>query len=437
MAIYLSRKKGGTVATPITPSNSSPAQMTADTPVNPTANGYAIESYSSITPSNSSPATITSGSIYKASANGKAVASVTNVTPSNTPTSVAANDVVKLGGSGFIVDSVPFVQGSKSVTATTSQQTVSPDTGYDSMAEVVVNPQVHTQTYTPAEDTAANDMGVNNNYRYVDTSGMVAPTSITPSNWSPAEMTTGNAYTPSANALAIEYGKLQQATPSNSSPFSVSGGIAYNIGPTSSASGYLIESYSNVTPSNSTPVALTSGNIAKLGGNGYAIASYDSVTPSSTPASVASGDIVKIGGSGVIVDSIPTPTSVTPSDSTPPQLSQGNTYEPTANGYLYENSGLGKVAIGTVTNPSSSTANVSAILGFKPKYLCVWYSSAAVLVYDERKSTTQYFRCASTPSFDATATIGANVGNTINSINSDGFTIRSSNGRTWNYFAIG
>ena len=89
MAIYLSRKKGGTVATPITPSNSSPAQMTANVAVNPTANGYAIASYDS-------------------------------VTPSSTPTSVSANDVVKIGGSGVIVDSI---QNCKVGTATLSSNT--------------------------------------------------------------------------------------------------------------------------------------------------------------------------------------------------------------------------------------------------------------------------------------------------------------------------
>ena len=72
---------GGT-ATPITPSNSSPAQMTANSPVIPTANGYAIESYSNLTPSDSSSATITSGNMYKAMANGKAVENVYGVSPS-------------------------------------------------------------------------------------------------------------------------------------------------------------------------------------------------------------------------------------------------------------------------------------------------------------------------------------------------------------------
>ena len=67
------------------------------------------------------------------------------------------------------------LQANKNVTATTSQQIVTPDQGYDGLEQVTVNPQVHTQTYTPAQNTAANDMGAQNNYRYVNTSGMIVP----------------------------------------------------------------------------------------------------------------------------------------------------------------------------------------------------------------------------------------------------------------------
>lgn len=119
-----------------------------------------------------------------------------------------------------------------------------------------------------------------------------------------------------------------------------------------------------ITPSNANPVALSSGVAVEPTANGYAIQSYDSVTPSSTPASVASGDIVKIGGSGVIVDSVPSPTSVTPSDSTPPQLSQGNIYEPTANGYLYatQQGGSTETVLWTNNSPTSSFAVQSVTL---------------------------------------------------------------------------
>lgn len=229
------------------------------------------------------------------------------------------------------------LQSSKTVTATTSQQTVTPDAGYDGLEQVIVDPQIHTQTYTPAADTAANDMGAQNNYRYVDTSGMVVPGSVTPSNSSPAALTSGSAVTPAAN--------------------------------------------------------------------GYAIQSYDSVTPSSTPTSVSSGDIIKVGGSGVIVDSIPTPTSITPSnvspvaltantpvnptsngyaiyaysnktpsDSTPDPIYSNSIVKPTAAGYFYASSGLKDIvsyfnSASFTTNNSSSTNSVSVTNG--KKYLLV------------------------------------------------------------------
>lgn len=88
----------------------------------------------------------------------------------------------------------------------------------------------------------------------------------------------------------------------------------------------------SITPSNSSPAALTANTPVNPTANGYAIQSYDSVTPSSTPTSVSTNDIVKIGGSGVIVDSVPTPTSLTPSNSSPATITSGQTYTATANG---------------------------------------------------------------------------------------------------------
>lgn len=41
--------------------------------------------------------------------------------------------------------------------------------------DIAVPAPVHTGTYTPAADTAANDMGANHTYRYVNTSGMIVP----------------------------------------------------------------------------------------------------------------------------------------------------------------------------------------------------------------------------------------------------------------------
>lgn len=61
---------GSASATSITPSNSSPAAMTANTAYKPSADGYAISSYSSITPSNDSPPAVGTSSLYKMSSAG-------------------------------------------------------------------------------------------------------------------------------------------------------------------------------------------------------------------------------------------------------------------------------------------------------------------------------------------------------------------------------
>lgn len=116
---------GGSSATPITPSNSSPASMSAGTAYEPTANGYAIASYSSVTPSNSSPVSLSSGSIYKMGGNGKAVASVTDVTPSNSsPVSLTSGTVYKMGGAGKAVASVTDITPSNTTPASMSSDTI-------------------------------------------------------------------------------------------------------------------------------------------------------------------------------------------------------------------------------------------------------------------------------------------------------------------------
>lgn len=457
----------------ITPSNSSPAQMTANSPVNPTANGYAIASYEeidvpsavythniwpdmptisrvgalvgveqlhfhSLDPSNSNPTTISDGEIYRAGNAGKAVASVTDVTPSSTPTSVSMDDVVHIQGSGVIVDNIP------------------------------------------------------------------TPTSITPSNSNPAALTSGSAVTPSANGYAIE--SYSTVMPSGT-PISISSGDIVKI---SGGFNNVIldkDDMTDVRGSNTNPEQLYAGSLTKIGGTVphtvecYAIKSYTPVTPSSTPTSISQGDMVQVNGSGVIVDSISTPTSITPSNTSPVTLVTNNPVNPTssgyaiqsygtvtpsnanppemhtgaiykistrdgylisttnivepsdsnppllsndnswyrlngANGYLYHTQ-QPKVKVGTCTNSSSSPANVSVTLGFKPKYLCVSYADSVVLVYDERHSTTKHYRCTSTPGFSAQYSFGQSAGNALYSIDDNGFTLRSSANRTWNYFAIG
>lgn len=328
MVLY--RCGGGESSTPITPSNSNPAALTANTSVKPTTNGYAIASYDS-------------------------------VTPSSTPESVASGDIVKIGGSGVIVDAMP---------PTPASITPSNATPAALTANTVVKPTA-------------------NGY------AIAAYSSVTPSNSSPVVLTSGDIDKMGGNGYAIE--SFNTITPSNATPVSLADGDVDRI----NGNGYAIASYSTKTPSNSTPVSLTSGEIDKMGGNGYAIASYSTVTPSGIPTSVSSGDIVKIDGgfndivvdmsdlheirgsntapeamnggalakvwgndptvvtgyaiasytpvtpsstptsistgdmvqvkgSGTIVDAV---TSITPSNSSPVSLSSGSFYKPSASGY--------------------------------------------------------------------------------------------------------
>ena len=102
-----------------------------------------------------------------------------------------------------------------------------------------------------------------------------------------------------------------------------------------------------------------------------------------------------------------------------------------------------KVSVGTLTNTSSSVANVSVNIGFKPKRLTVWYYSGSTrvsLVYDEDYSTTTHMRgtyTSSNSAFTPNQAINSSVGNALAAINNDGFTVRSSGSRTWHYYAIG
>lgn len=66
---------------------------------------------------------------------------------------------------------VKITTQTKTVTATTSTQNVTPDSG-KVLSKVTINPQNHTSTYSPTNRAAALDMGANNNYRYVNTNGV-------------------------------------------------------------------------------------------------------------------------------------------------------------------------------------------------------------------------------------------------------------------------
>lgn len=132
----------------------------------------------------------------------------------------------------------------------------------------------------------------------------------TATTYTPAQMvSTGidDVYTAGYNAGGGGGGGGIPITPSNSSPASMSSGTTYEA----QANGYAIASYSSITPSDSTPVALTSGSIYKAGGAGYAIASSPtSVTPTTSGASFSQG-IVNMTAGGYAYSQRPSLVSTT------------------------------------------------------------------------------------------------------------------------------
>ncbi len=208
-------------------------------------------------------------------------------------------------------------------------------------------------------------------------------THITPSNASPVALTGGSGYVADRDGYAIatyedvdlqEYpmtstydgemykiignggtiidGPVDELRSSNSSPFRIPGENYYFL---SKNAGYAIESYNSVTPSNSSPVALTSGNIYKASGAGYAIQSYNTKTvPSSTtatPVAVTNGEIDKISGNnGYLIHSYG---SITPS-STGTYFDSGMR-KMSSSGYAYSSKPtLTETVLWTNPSPSSN-----------------------------------------------------------------------------------
>ena len=425
MAIYLSRKKGGVTPTSITPSNSSPAALTANSAVTPTANGYAIASYNSVTPGSlpymvrpndiikfedpgyiidmiadvrpsSAPVEIQSGNNIHLINNGILLDSITYIVPSSTPTSVSSGDNIHIGGSGVIVDSIPTptsITPSNSTPASlTSGSAVTPTAnGYAIQSYDSVTP-----SSTPTSVSTDDIVKIGGSGVIVDS--IPTPTSITPSNSSPVALTANSPVTPTASGYAIS--SYSSLAPSNSSPATITSGEIYKA----TANGKAVSSVTDITPSNSSPVSLSSGTIYKPSASGYAISSYSSKTPSdSSPASVSSGAIIKASSAG----------------------------------YLYSSSGLGKCKAGTFTTITTGSQTIN--LGFQPKYIMVMSEGRTINVFDYSYSSTKAVYAA-TNTYPTEYTISGNTSNNrISAISSTGFTFNKSGtaGATEYYFAMG
>lgn len=287
---------------------------------------------------------------------------------------------------------------------------------FTSMANKIRSKTGSSDTYTPTEMVSAVDDVYDAGYKN-------ATTPITPSNSSPASMTSGTGYKPTANGYAIssyreitpspwqsgtpissgdiirftgdgyavpedeeiaprdvEAPRLDGRThyfvasrdggyavenqpvvihPSDSHPVVLERGLNYNI---MYSDGYAIESQpQSLTPSDNSPASISSGGMYRAGGAGYAIASNPvSLTPSnSSPAAISSGTIYKAGGAGYAVAS--QPTSKTPSDTSPASVTSGSIVRPSAAGYLYASNTNFKY--GTVADKSTASEEFSIDTG--------------------------------------------------------------------------
>lgn len=174
---------------------------------------------------------------------------------------------------------------------------VTPDSGY-LLSKVTITPLSHTGTYTPAANTAANDMGQYHDKRYVNTSGMIIPTGN--------KSITANGTGIDVSGYATASVNVPNPTLSGDATVSdvLSGKTFYSDSYTKKTGTYTAPTITSITPSNTSPVSMSANNNYKPTASGYAISSYSSVTPSSSGASFSSG-MVKMDGNGYAYSSRP------------------------------------------------------------------------------------------------------------------------------------
>ena len=374
------------ISTQITPSNSSPVALTANGAVKPTTSGFAIKTYESHTPY-ATPISVLSGEIVRFVGSGKVVDQIGSVTPDNTsPVSLASGSTVYINADGYAIEdytvatpsntSPAVIFGGVPAIPTTSGYAIE---SYNSItpsnAEPVLildnEPVIPTTTgyaienYDSVTPSSTPAYVLSGEIIKVEGNGVIFDevTNITPSNSNPVDLALDTPLITSTHGYAIaDYDIVH---PTSDDPDEISAGSIIKI----DGNGYVIDEYRSLTPSNHAPESFSSSHMYQPTASGYAIESYDSVTPSSSPTSVSSGDIVKIGGSGVIVDAVPTPTSITPSNANPVTLTSGNVYQTTANGVAVESvtdialafDSLTELTAGEIYKPDSNGYATSAV----------------------------------------------------------------------------
>lgn len=147
--------------TPITPSNSSPVALTANTPVTPTASGYAIASYSNVTPSNSTPVSLSANSPVIPASSGYAIESYQSKTPSADGVSFNSG-IVKMSSSGYAYS------GQVTLKATTLWTNNSPTSSFSSQA-VTLSQDVDNFAYIGIRYKASTSSSAETNEYFVST----------------------------------------------------------------------------------------------------------------------------------------------------------------------------------------------------------------------------------------------------------------------------
>ena len=146
---------------------------------------------------------------------------------------------------------------------------------------------------------------------------------ITPSNASPVALVADNAVKPTTAGYAIE--SYASVTPRYGFPATMSANGIYKP----SKNCVAVPTQALITPSNISPVQLSVNETYYPIIAGYAVETIRYITPLRSSQSVSSGDVVRVSGSGVIAN----PYIITPSNSSPVQLYETDNYEFTTDGY--------------------------------------------------------------------------------------------------------